>query len=128
MAPKRDIPPALFERLAKVPNVRLYGLNPQSPAPAWATDLGPQLPDFNEAAAVVQNLDLVITCDTALVHLAGAVGARAWLCLPFVPDWRWLLEREDSPWYPTVRLFRQPAAGNWPAVFERVETTLRTLA
>jgi len=128
LAPKRDIPAALFERLARVPNVRLYGLNPQSPAPAWATDLGPQLADFNETAAVVQNLDLVITCDTALVHLAGAVGARTWLCLPFVPDWRWLLGREDSPWYPTLRLFRQPAAGNWPAVFERVEAALREVA
>jgi hypothetical protein len=128
LAPKRDIPAALFERLAKVPGVSLYGLNPQSPAPAWATDLGPQLRDFHETAAVVQNLSLVITCDTALAHLAGAVGARTWLCLPFVPDWRWLLEREDSPWYPTLRLFRQPNAGNWPAVFERVEAALREIA
>jgi hypothetical protein len=119
---------AFFDRLAKVPGVNLYGLNPQSPTPAWATDLGPQLRDFHETAAVVQNLDLVITCDTALAHLAGAVRAPTCLCLPFVPDWRWLLDRDDSPWYPTLRLFRQPNAGNWPAVFERVEAALREIA
>jgi hypothetical protein len=128
LAPKRDIPIALFELLAMVPNVSLYGLNPQSSAPGWAINLGPQLRDFHETAAVVQNLDLVITCDTALAHLCGAVGAPTWLCIPFVPDWRWLLDRDDSPWYPSLRLFRQPNAGNWPAVFERVEAALRAVA
>jgi ADP-heptose:LPS heptosyltransferase len=74
------------------------------------TDL---LEDFAETAALIQNLDLVIAVDTAIVHLAGAMGRPAWVLLPFAPDWRWMLDREDSPWYPTLRLFRQRARGDW---------------
>jgi ADP-heptose:LPS heptosyltransferase len=73
---------------------------------------------------VIQNLDLVITSDTALVHLAGALAAPTWLALPFSPDWRWLLEREDNPWYPTLRLFRQQRVGQWSDVFERIAGAL----
>ncbi len=65
-------------------------------------------------------MDLIIASDTAIVHLAGALGKPVWVPLPFVPDWRWLRDREDSPWYPTVRLFRQPSAGDWTSVVERV--------
>ena len=70
------------------------------------------------------NLDLVVTSDTALAHLAGALAAPVWVALPFGPDWRWLLTREDSPWYPTMRLFRQPQFGDWPAVFQRMAAEL----
>jgi len=82
-------------------------------------DCSADLTDFNQTAALISCLDLVITIDTAVAHLAGALGVPVWLMLPTVPDWRWLLEREDSPWYPSMRLFRQPSPGEWePAVAE----------
>src|SRR6202012_4470181 len=74
---------------------------------------GEQLKDFSDTAALIANLDLVITVDTAVAHLAGALGTPVWVLLPFIPDWRWLLDRDDSPWYPTARLFRQTASGDW---------------
>ncbi|MDB6107344.1 MAG: tetratricopeptide repeat family protein, partial [Gammaproteobacteria bacterium] len=77
-----------------------------------------------ETAALIRALDLVITADTALAHLAGALGARVWLVLQAVPDWRWLIDRRDSPWYPTMRLFRQRTPGNWADVFDRIATEL----
>src|SRR5204862_5056207 len=80
---------------------------------------------FADAAAVMMNLDLVVTVDTAVAHLAGALGVPVWVALPFAPDWRWLLDREDSPWYPTMRLFRQKAWGNWAEVFVQIAATLR---
>jgi ADP-heptose:LPS heptosyltransferase len=79
-----------------------------------------------ETAALIRTVDLVITADTALAHLAGALGARVWLVLQAVPDWRWLIDRTDSPWYPTMRLFRQRTPGNWPDVFNRIATELAT--
>jgi hypothetical protein len=80
-----------------------------------------------DTAAIIMGLDLVITCDTALAHLAGALGAPAWVVLQAVPDWRWLIERSDSPWYPTMRLFRQRTPGDWPEVFEHVAAELAVL-
>ncbi len=77
-----------------------------------------------DAAALMTTLDLVISVDTSLCHLAGALGVPVWTLIPFTPDWRWLLEREDSPWYPTMRLFRQPKFGDWPSVLERLRTEL----
>jgi ADP-heptose:LPS heptosyltransferase len=71
------------------------------------------LKDFADTAALMDSLDLIITVDTAAAHLAGALGKPAWVLLKHVPDWRWLLERTDSPWYPTLRLFRQPNLGDW---------------
>jgi len=68
----------------------------------------------------MQGLDLVVVSDSALAHLAGALGVPVWVAVPYVPDWRWLLDREDSPWYPTMRLFRQPRAEAWTPVFERI--------
>jgi ADP-heptose:LPS heptosyltransferase len=72
----------------------------------------------------VSNLDLVISVDTNIAHLAGALGKRVWVMLPFVPDWRWLLDREDSPWYPTARLFRQDDTREWDNVIARVGAAL----
>lgn len=85
---------------------------------------GAELRDFADTAALIACLDLVISVDTSVVHLAGALGKPVWVLLPRVPDWRWLLKREDSPWYPTARLFRQEKPGDWPTVIERVGQTL----
>jgi tetratricopeptide (TPR) repeat protein len=95
------------------------------------TDLSPRLDvhtgAFMDTAAVMKNLDLVITTDTAIAHLAGGLGVPVWVALPFVPDWRWLLDRADSPWYPTMRLFRQTVPGKWEDVFARMSAELETL-
>ncbi|MEG3900488.1 tetratricopeptide repeat protein [Microcoleus sp. B4-C5] len=87
-------------------------------------DLSDNLNDFADTAAVISQLDLVICVDTAIAHLAGALGKPVWILLCFMPDWRWMLEREDSPWYPTARLFRQQTPGDWEEVFDRVKTAL----
>ena len=93
------------------------------------TDLGGRFNtgSFVDAAAVVKNLDLVVTVDTALAHLAGALAAPVWVALPYASDWRWMQHREDSPWYPTMRLFRQRQGGDWEEVFERVAGELRKM-
>jgi hypothetical protein len=80
--------------------------------------------DFADTAAVIAQLDLVIAADTSVAHLAAALGKPTWILLPFAPDWRWLLDREDSPWYASVRLFRQSARGDWAGVIERVRQAL----
>ena len=85
------------------------------------------LTDFTETAALIACLDLVITVDTSVAHLAGALGRRTWILLPYTPDFRWLLDRDDSPWYPTVRLFRQSRRGDWKPVFASIEGELRAL-
>jgi hypothetical protein len=92
--------------------------------PYKLADLSKELTDFAETAGVIDNLDLVITVDTAVAHLAGSMGKKTWLVLPFASDWRWLLEREDSPWYPTMRLFRQSHAGAWQEVLTQVKAAL----
>ena len=89
------------------------------------TDYTEAIADFSDAAALVENLDLVISVDTAAAHLAGALGKPVWTLLPFVPEWRWLLNREDSPWYPTMRIFRQPSPGDWESVISRVVEELQ---
>jgi tetratricopeptide (TPR) repeat protein len=89
-----------------------------------ALDLIEQVTDFAETAAVIANLDLVISIDTAVVHVAGAMGKPVWVMVPYLPDWRWLLDREDSPWYPTARLFRQTSPGDWPGVARNVARAL----
>lgn len=89
---------------------------------------GLALTDWAETAALVSALELVISVDTGVAHLAGALGAKVWVPLSFIPDWRWLLDRPDSPWYPTARLYRQPAFGDWPAVISRLKADLAALA
>lgn len=92
--------------------------NPKLRLPATDID------GFDDTAAIIASLDLVISVDTSIAHLSGALGVPVWILLPWVPDWRWLLEREDSPWYPSARLFRQDAAGNWHGVIQRVAMEL----
>src|SRR4029077_17818929 len=92
--------------------------------PVPVTNLAGELTDFGETAAAVANLDLIISADTALVHLAGALNKPVWTLLPFAPDWRWLLARGDSPWYPSMRLFRQTRHGDWDGVVAAVRQAL----
>ena len=92
------------------------------------TDLSQFLDDLANTAAVMAKLDLIVTVDTSIAHLAGALDRPVWLLLPFAPDWRWLTGREDSPWYPTMRLFRQDQPGNWERVFNRVLSAYAELA
>ena len=117
----------------EVPGVRFFGLQ-KGPGredlervamPPSFTDLGPEIADFADTAAIMTNLDLVISSCTGPAHLAGALGVPVWVVLPFSPDWRWLLRREDSPWYPTARLFRQTRVGDWAEVAGRVAEALR---
>jgi tetratricopeptide (TPR) repeat protein len=132
------VPLQEFLPLARIAGVRLISLQYRDgldqlarlPPDARIETLGEDFnsgPDgFIDTAAVMCNLDLVITCDTSIAHLAGALARPTWIALKQVPDWRWMLEREDSPWYPTARLFRQPAAGDWTSVFQSVERELRS--
>jgi hypothetical protein len=87
---------------------------------------GDALKDFSDTAAVIAHLDLVISIDTSVAHLAGALAKPIWILLSFTPDWRWLLERNDCPWYPTARLFRQSDAGAWDKVITQVNDALRS--
>ena len=93
-------------------------------AASFVSDWGRHFADFSAAAAAIEALDLVITVDTAIAHLAGALGKPVWVLLPFYADWRWLRGREDSPWYPTARLFRQKKRGDWAEVIERISESL----
>ncbi len=88
-------------------------------------DAGPDA--FLDTAAVMKICDLVITSDTSVAHLAGALGAPTWVALKRVPDWRWMLDRSDSPWYPTMRLFRQSVRGDWRSAFAEIEKELKSL-
>jgi tetratricopeptide (TPR) repeat protein len=134
----RSIPLAQFGVLAGVPGVRLFSLQKGAGSEQVAgvdfavTDLGPRLDEssgpFLDTAAVMKNLDLVITVETALAHLAGALGVPVWLLLSAAAHFTWLLEREDCPWYPTMRLFRQAQFGQWAPVFERMARELSSLA
>lgn len=101
---------------------QLAHLPPGMTVESYAFDEGPDA--FLDTAAMMQACDLVITADTAPAHLAGALGMPAWVALKHVPDWRWFLDREDSPWYPNLKLFRQPTMGDWRSVFERMADEL----
>jgi ADP-heptose:LPS heptosyltransferase len=91
------------------------------------TNFGQEFEDFSDTAAVIENLDLVISIDTSVAHLAGAMGKPVWALLPYACDWRWLLNREDSPWYPSMRLFRQTKNGDWNSVLQGVASALEEL-
>ena len=86
--------------------------------------VGDQLKSFGDTAALIEQMDLVVTVDTSVAHLAGAMGKPVWIMLMFNADWRWLLGRDDSPWYPSARLFRQAQPGDWTSVLEDVRQTL----
>ena len=130
----RSIPVHFFLPLALVPNVRLVSLQKGAvlPKDSGIEDLGPELDEksggFMDSAAAMQSLDLVITSDTAIAHLAGALGIETWLALAQAPDWRWGRNGETCPWYPTMRLFRQKRAGDWAAVFAHIGSELATRA
>jgi hypothetical protein len=128
----RSIPLLILAPLSRVPGVHFYSLQKGGPASQatnspgkmklvdWTSELG----DFADTAALIANLDLVISVDSAVAHLAGAIGKPIWLLAPFVTDWRWPVGRENSPWYPTMRVFRQKATGRWDEVIERVAQCL----
>jgi tetratricopeptide (TPR) repeat protein len=134
---RRDVPPEFFAVVAQMPGVRLVSLQKGATAEELAAVGGGQAvfdpgEDFDRAsgsfmdtAAIMKNVDLVITSDTSVPHLAGALGVPVWLLLPALPDWRWLLGRSDSPWYPTMRLFRQERRGDWGSVFAELQAALR---
>lgn len=132
----RSIPLKLFSALAKCRQVRYFSLqkgpggeelkNPPT-GMDWV-DWSDELHDFSNTAGLIENLDLVIACDTAVAHLAGAMGRQVWVLLPFAPDWRWMLDRVDSPWYPTMRLFRQSRPGDWSSVLETVASELTEIS
>jgi ADP-heptose:LPS heptosyltransferase len=96
----------------------------QLPGEIRVIDFTEHIKDFADTAAFLAELDLVISADTAVVHLAGALARPVWTLLPFAPDWRWGLAGEDTPWYPTMRLFRQPAIADWESVVRRVSDEL----
>lgn len=85
---------------------------------------GAQLNDFSDTAGLIEVMDLIVTVDTSVAHLAGAMGKQVWIFLPFVPDFRWMLDRADSPWYPSATLFRQPEVGDWESVISEVAKRL----
>jgi tetratricopeptide (TPR) repeat protein len=136
----RSIPLTVFASLSAKPNVRLISLQKGA-----GTEQLQNLPEgmnvetlgddfdagadaFVDTAAVMASLDLIVTCDTSIAHLAGALGLPVWVALKKVAEWRWLSEREDSPWYPTMRLFRQERRGDWSALFARMAPSVELLA
>ena len=127
----RSLPPAFLKPLLTLPGIRWHSLQTGDAArvlaqPEFAgpivnvVDLGSRFGDFHDTAEAIRELDLVIAVDTAVAHLAGALGKPVWLLLPYEAEWRWMTARDDSPWYPTMRLFRQSSPGNWQELLERV--------
>jgi FKBP-type peptidyl-prolyl cis-trans isomerase 2 len=131
----KSFPLDTFLPLTNIDNISFYSLQKGNSAKEVINPSGgmrvidytEEIADFSDTAALIQSLDLIISIDTAVAHLAGALGKPVWTLLPFAPDWRWLLEREDSPWYPTMRLFRQPSPGDWESVIVRVKEALKAL-
>jgi tetratricopeptide (TPR) repeat protein len=130
----RSIALSDFASLGRIANVTFYSLQ-KGPGASQAAkmpemnliDLTADLHDFSDTAAMLENLDLIISVDTAVAHLAGALGRPVWTLLPFMPDWRWMLNRSDTPWYPTMKLFRQRSRGDWGRVVAEVAEKLAAL-
>jgi cytochrome c-type biogenesis protein CcmH/NrfG len=122
---RRSLPAASVAALLAAPGIRFISLQlgPRA-SEAELPDLSARLPDYAETAALIANLDLVVTVDTSVAHLAGALGVPCWVMLPFAPDWRWRLGREDTDWYSSLRLFRQPTPGAWRDVVAQVVAEL----
>ncbi len=129
---KRSLALEAFKPLTDIPRITFYSLQKgeagqqikNSSKGIKLIDVTGELVDFTETGALIENLDLVISVDTAVAHLTGALGRPIWTLLPYLPDWRWLLNREDSPWYPSMRLFRQPSPGDWTSVILSVRDCL----
>ena len=129
----RSCPPDLLRPLLEVAGASFFSLQKDLDASVLpnittVTDLGPELHDFADTAAAIAALDLVITVDTAVAHLAGALGRPVWVMLGYAADWRYLRDREDSPWYPTMRLFRQDSPGDWSGVAVQIAAELSKFA
>jgi tetratricopeptide (TPR) repeat protein len=121
----RSLPTAFLKPLLDVADISWIGIQPDpGPEPPPIFNAGPELSNWGDTAGLVANLDLVIAVDSSTAHLAGALGKPCWLMLPYLPDWRWMLGRTDSPWYPSMTLFRQSATGDWPEVITRVRDAL----
>ena len=122
---RRSIPSDLTQMLRDIPGISFVNLHHGKAArPLGLPDLTQWMTDYAETAALIDTLDLVVTVDTSVAHLAGALGKPVWVLLPHAPDWRWLLGRTDSPWYRSARLFRQPTPGDWTSVLADVATKL----
>ncbi len=127
---QRSLPPEMLLPLKELADTALVGLQMhpwkrRPPAGLLDADWGGEIRDFSDTAAMVRSLDAVVTVDTSLAHLAGTLGVPTFVLLPYAPDWRWLLGREDSPWYPSMRLVRQERPGEWSAVTEQMVAWLR---
>lgn len=127
-AAARSIPVTLLRPLARMPGVRLHILQRGPALQHCPPDLGTGSAsgDIVETAEAITQLDLVITVDTMAAHLAGALGVPVWVLLAHDPDWRWMIDRHDSPWYPSMRLFRQPRPGDWAGVIQQISKRLRS--
>ena len=131
--PWRSIPAEKFAPLLAIPGVQFFSLQVAAPDTnrmpmdkiGCLTDLEPHIGDFADTAALVDQLDLVVTIDSSVAHIAGALGIPCWILLSYVTDWRWLRDRTDSPWYSSVRLVRQTVPGDWDGVIRRVESGIR---
>ncbi|MBB3211003.1 tetratricopeptide (TPR) repeat protein [Herbaspirillum sp. Sphag1AN] len=132
---RRSIPLKTFSSLFSLPGIEFFSLQKGGPVSELKDfpselpmhNIGEQFTDFADTAAAIENLDLVISVDTSVVHLAGALGAPTWTLLAHTPDWRWLNDREDSPWYPSMRLLRQESPGDWAGVLKRVAAALEVM-
>ena len=126
----RSVPLPLFQPVLELPGVHFFSLQvgdatgDLAQARGSITDLSSDCEDMADTAAQISHLDLVISVDTSVAHLAAGLGVPTWVLMPYSPDWRWLQEREDTPWYPTMRLFRQQEPGDWEAVLQRVKQSL----
>jgi tetratricopeptide (TPR) repeat protein len=125
---ERSIPFQMFQQLADINNIRIFsfqkkGFSQECQQMNWI-DLGVYFDDFSDTAYAAKQMNLIITVDTSVAHLSGAMGLPTWVLIPPVPDWRWLLNRDDNPWYPTIRLFRKKRHEDWKSVFDRVVDAL----